>query len=113
MDSIPTIWASCVALLSPLVVAVRCPAQTWTEARVMEVFSQQSPQAVAARAQVAITRAEARNRALYGSPRFGYSREGAGFTEFFQAEQTLPLSGRIRILRQAIAPAAGRGRSGS
>jgi cobalt-zinc-cadmium efflux system outer membrane protein len=62
---------------------------------------------VAARAQVAVTRADAKARGLYSNPSFSYSREGAGFTEFFQAEQTLPLTGRIGILRQAVAPAAG------
>ncbi len=103
----PTIRAVRVALLSPLIFAAACSAQTWTEALVLEVFAQQSPQAVAARAQVAVTRAEARGRALYSNPSFSYSREGAGTTEFFQAEQTLPISGRIGILRQTVAPAVG------
>lgn len=95
------------ALLSPLILAVTCPAQTWSEARVVELFARQSPQAVAARAQVAVTRAEARARALYSNPSFSYSREGAGLTQFFQAEQMLPLTGRIGILRQTVAPAVG------
>lgn len=84
-----------------------CSAQTWTEARVLELFAQQSPQAVAARAQIAVAHAEARGRGLYSNPSVSYSREGAGFTEFFQVEQVLPLSGRIGKLRQAIAPAVG------
>jgi outer membrane protein TolC len=62
---------------------------------------------VAARAQIAVTRADAKARALYSNPSFSYSREGAGFTEFFQAEQTLPLTGRIGIQRQSVAPAVG------
>lgn len=95
------------APMIPLIAAAPCPAQSWTEARVVELFSQQSPQAIAARAQVAVARAEARGRAVYSNPSFGYSREGAGFTEFFQAEQALPLSGRVGILRLAVAPAAG------
>ena len=102
-----TIRACMVACLSPLVLSVPCSAQTWTEARVLELFARQSPQAVAARAQVAVTRADAKARGLYSNPSFSYSREGAGFTEFFQAEQTLPLTGRIGILRQAVAPAVG------
>jgi outer membrane protein, heavy metal efflux system len=102
-----TIRACRVALLSPLILTVTCSAQTWTEARVVELFERQSPQAVAARAQIAVTRAEARGRALYSNPSFSYSREGAGLTQFFQAEQTLPLSGRIGILRQTVAPAIG------
>lgn len=96
-----------VALLCPLILAVTCSAQTWTEARVVELFARQSPQAVAARAQVAVTRAEATARAMYGNPSFSYSREGAGLTQFFQVEQMLPLTGRIGILRQTVAPAVG------
>ncbi len=102
-----TIRACIVACLSPLVLSVTCSAQTWTEARVLDVFARQSPQAVAARAQVAVTRADAKARGLYSNPSFSYSREGAGFTEFFQAAQTLPFTGRIGILRQAVAPAVG------
>lgn len=102
-----TIRACIVACLSTLVLSVTCSAQTWTEARVLELFARQSPQAVAARAQVAVTRAEAKGRGLYSNPSFSYSREGAGFTEFFQVEQTLPLTGRIGILRQAVVPAVG------
>lgn len=102
-----TIRAWRIAILSPLIFAAAGSAQTWTEAHVIELFSRQSPQALAARAQVAVTRAEARGRALYSNPSFSYSREGAGFTEFFQAEQTLPVSGRARILRQSVAPSVG------
>ncbi|MFN0169897.1 MAG: TolC family protein [Bryobacteraceae bacterium] len=102
-----TIRACVVAFLSPVILAVTCSAQTWTEARVLELFARQSPQAVAARAQVGVTRADAKGRGLYSNPSFSYSREAAGFTEFFQAEQTLPLTGRIGLLRQAVAPAVG------
>ena len=111
-----TIRGCLFALLSPLILATTCSAQTWTEARVLELFAHQSPQAVAARAQIAVTRADAKARALYSNPSFSYSREGAGFTEFFQAEQTLPLTGRIGLLRQSVAPAVdalcARGRCG-
>jgi len=34
-----------------------------------------------------------------------YSREGAGYNEFFEATQTLPVNGRIRYLRDAGAAA--------
>ncbi|HEY3439644.1 MAG TPA: hypothetical protein VGK29_02785 [Paludibaculum sp.] len=102
-----TIQARRVSLFSPLILAVTCSAQTWTEARVLDVFAQQSPRAVAVRAQVAVTRADARGRSLYSDPSFSYSRQGAGLTQFFQAGQTLPITGRIGILRQTVAPAAG------
>src|SRR5258706_5735307 len=94
---------ACVRIF-PWILAVPCAAQSWSEARVVELFARQSPQAMAARTQVAVARETARSRTLYANPSFSYSREGAGFTEFFQAEQTLPLNRRIGILRQAIAP---------
>lgn len=96
-----------IVALGPLCLGSMCLAQTWTEARVLELFAQQSPQAVAARTQIAVARAEARERGLYSNPSFSYGREGAGFTEFFEIGQALPVSGRIRKLRQAVAPAVG------
>src|SRR5688572_618957 len=75
--------------------------QDWTEAAVVERFLSQSPYVREARARVAIAEAEARGRTLYANPTFNYTRESAGFTEFFQAEQTLPITGRLGILRQA------------
>lgn len=80
-------------------------AQEWTEAVVVQRFLDQSPQAREVRARVAITQAETRGRTLYANPSVNYSREAAGFTEFFQAEQTLPITGRLRFLRQAGASA--------
>src|SRR6266567_4758871 len=78
-----------------------CPAQEWTEAGVVQQFLDQSPQAREARARVAIADAETRGRVLYANPKVNYSREGAGLNEFFQAEQTLQVSGRLKLLRQA------------
>jgi len=78
-----------------------CSAQEWTEAVVVQKFLNQSPQAREARARVAIAEAETRGRALYTNPSLNYSREGAGRTEFFQAEQILPITGRLKLLRQA------------
>ena len=78
-----------------------CPAQEWTEAGVVQKFLDQSPQAREARARVAIAEAATRGRVLYANPKVNYSREGAGLNEFFQAEQTLPITGRLKLLRQA------------
>jgi cobalt-zinc-cadmium efflux system outer membrane protein len=91
------------ATLALLVAAVAGTgsAQEWTEAVVVQRFLDQSPQAREARARVAVTEAETRGRTLYANPSINYSREGAGRTEFFQAEQTLPLTGRLNLLRQA------------
>src|SRR5688572_6135776 len=81
--------------------AGHCPAQEWTEAVVVQKFLDQNPHARQARAQVAIAEAETRGRTLYANPSVNYSHEGAGRTEFFQAEQTLPITGRLKLLRQA------------
>jgi outer membrane protein TolC len=81
--------------------AVSSPAQEWTEAATIERFLAQSPRAREARASVAIAEAEARGRTLFSNPSVNYSREGAGLTEFFQAEQALPITGRRKLLRQA------------
>jgi len=81
--------------------AVSSPAQEWTEAATIEKFLAQSPRAREARASVAIAEAEARGRTLFSNPSVNYSREGAGLTEFFQAEQALPITGRRKLLRQA------------
>lgn len=81
-------------------------AQEWTEASVIQKFLEQSPFAREARARVAAAEAEGRGRSLYANPTFHYIREGAGFTEFFQAEQTIPVNGRLQLLRRAGATSA-------
>lgn len=86
----------CVAALAGL-----CSAQEWTETSVVQKFLEQSPYAREARARAAIAQAEAKGRSLYSNPSFNYSREGAGLTEFFQAEQAIPINGRLKLLRQA------------
>lgn len=92
--------AATLALLAAAV-AGSGSAQEWTEAAVVQRFLDQSPQAREARARVAIAESETRSRTLYANPSVNYSREGAGRTEFFQAEQTLPVTGRLKLLRQA------------
>ncbi|MBX7131563.1 MAG: TolC family protein [Fimbriimonadaceae bacterium] len=78
-----------------------CSAQEWTETSVVQKFLEQSPYAREARARAAIAQAEAKGRSLYANPSFNYTREGAGLTEFFQAEQAIPINGRLKLLRQA------------
>src|SRR6266567_700285 len=73
----------------------------WSESQVVERFLAQSPQARELRARVALTEAEARTRTVYANPSLSWSREGAGYNEFFEASQTLSLNGRIRYLREA------------
>lgn len=86
----------CVAALAGL-----SSAQEWTETSVVQKFLEQSPYAREARARAAIAQAEAKGRTLYVNPNFNYTREGAGLTEFFQAEQAIPINGRLKLLRQA------------
>lgn len=78
-----------------------CSAQEWTEASVVQKFLEQSPYSRQARARTAIAQAEIRGRTLYANPNVSYTREGAGLTEFLQAEQAIPISGRLKLLRQA------------
>ena len=92
---------SAASALSIAVLAGVCSAQEWTEASVIQRFLEQSPYSREARARSAIAESEARGRTLYANPSFNYSREGAGLTEFFQAEQSIPISGRRGLLRQA------------
>jgi cobalt-zinc-cadmium efflux system outer membrane protein len=81
--------------------AISGVAQEWTEAAVIERFLAQSPRVREARASVTIAEAEARGRTLFSNPSVNYTREGAGLTEFFQAEQSLPITGRRKLLREA------------
>jgi len=81
--------------------AAAASAQEWTEAIVVQKFLEQSPHAREVRARVAVAEAERRGRTLYSNPSFNYSHEGAGRTEFFQAEAALPITGRLNFLRQA------------
>jgi len=81
-----------------------CSAQDqreWSESQIVERFLTLSPQAQELRARLALTQAEANTRIVYPNPSVSYSREGAGYNEFFEASQTLPLNGRVRHLREA------------
>mgnify|MGYP000679597300 CR=1 FL=1 len=76
-------------------------AQQWTEASVTARFLEQNPILRESRARIAMSDAEYGGRTLLANPIVSVSREGAGRTEFYQASQSLPLSGRLPILRQA------------
>src|SRR6478672_8232938 len=75
--------------------------QEWSEQQIVERFLTLSPQALELRARVALAEAEAKTRTVYPNPAVSYSREGAGYNEFFEASQTLPLNRRVRYLRDA------------
>ena len=90
-----------------LVVPLSGMAQDRTEREVVELIVRDGPQARAIRAESEVTRREQLARLAYPNPAVTYSREGAGFTEFFQAEQSLPLFGaRAALSRAGVAATA-------
>jgi outer membrane protein, heavy metal efflux system len=93
-------WIATVGLLAPSVAA----GQGRTEREIVELIVRDGPRARAIRAESEVTRREQLARLAYPNPSVTYSREGAGFTEFFQAEQSLPLFGaRAALSRAGIA----------
>jgi cobalt-zinc-cadmium efflux system outer membrane protein len=99
------VWAL-VFVSGPLSCRAEEVVEQWSESQIVERFLAESPQAREWRARIALVEAETRTRTVYPNPSFSYSREGAGYNEFFEASQTLPLAGRIGYLRQAGAAAA-------
>jgi outer membrane protein, heavy metal efflux system len=96
-------WIAAVGLLAPSVAA----GQDRTEREVVELIVRDGPQARAIRAESEVTHREQLARLSYPNPSVTYSREGAGFTEFFQAEQSLPLFGvREALSRAGVAAVA-------
>ncbi len=84
-----------------LVVPSLAFAQDRAERDLIELIVREGPQAQAIRAQSDVVRREQLARLAYPNPAVTYSREGAGFTEFLQAEQTLPLFGTRAVLSRA------------
>jgi outer membrane protein, heavy metal efflux system len=90
-----------------LVVPSLALAQDRTEREIVELIVRDGPQARAIRAESEVTRREQLARLAYPNPAVTYSRESAGFTEFFQAEQSLPLFGaRAALSRAGVAATA-------
>ena len=96
-------WIATVGLLVPSIAA----SQDRTEREVVELIVRDGPQARAIRAESEVTRREQLARLAYPNPAVTYSRESAGFTEFVQAEQSLPLFGaRAAVSRAGLAATA-------
>ena len=93
------IWA--VAVCAGSAIGTAQDQQEWSESQIVERFLSLSPQARELRARILLAEAEAKTRTVYPNPSVSYSREGAGYNEFFEASQTLPLNGRVRYLRNA------------
>jgi outer membrane protein, heavy metal efflux system len=96
-------WIAVFGLFMPSLAA----GQDRTERELVELIVRDGPQARAIRAEAEVTRREQLARLAYPNPAVIWSREGAGFTEFFQAEQSLPLFGvRASLARAGVAATA-------
>ena len=96
-------WIAAVSLLAPSVAA----SQDRTERELVELIVRDGPQARAIHAESEVTHREQLARLSYPNPSVTYSREGAGFTEFFQAEQSISLFGaRDALSRAGVAATA-------
>lgn len=89
-------WLACALLWSGHV-----HAQELTDSQLIELIVRDGTQARAIRASVEVTRREQDARTLFPNPGVAYSREGAGFTEFFHVEQPLPIFGTRETLTRA------------
>ena len=90
-------WIAAWGLAVPPVAA----AQDRTDSHVIDLIVRDGPQARAIRAQSEVIRREQLARLAYPNPAVTYSREGAGFTEFLQVEQSLPVFGTRAALAGA------------
>ena len=73
-------------------------AQERTEQDIVEAIVREGPRARAIRSGIEVVTSAHAARRVFPNPAAIYSREGAGFTEFFQVDQPLPAFG----LRQAL-----------
>jgi outer membrane protein TolC len=94
-------WIGALGVLAPAVAF----AQERSERDVVELILRDGPEARAIQAESDVTRREQRARLAYPNPTLTYSRESAGFTEFLQAEQALPIFGVRGALARAGAAA--------
>ena len=93
-------WIAGCSLVGPSLAS----AQDRTERDIVDLIVRDGPQARAIRAQTEVTRREQLARLAYPNPGLTYSREGAGFTEFLQVEQSLPVFGtRAALARAGVA----------
>src|SRR5918992_1932884 len=96
-------WIATVGLFAPSMAT----GQDRTEREIVDLIVRDGPQAQAIRSETEVTRREQLARLAYPNPSVTYSREGAGFTEFLQAEQSLPIFGtRAALSRAGVAATA-------
>jgi cobalt-zinc-cadmium efflux system outer membrane protein len=81
-------------------------AQELTESQIVDLILRDGAQARAIRLGADVVQREQAARAVLTNPSITYAREGAGFTEFLQIEQFLPIFGsRGAVLRAGAAAA--------
>jgi cobalt-zinc-cadmium efflux system outer membrane protein len=92
-----------VALTLMLIAAVGgdALAQERTEQDIVEAIMRDGPRARAIRAATEVVTSTQAARLIFPNPVASYSREGAGFTEFFQVDQPLPAFGFRSALERA------------
>jgi hypothetical protein len=96
-------WIAACALVLPSAVA----AQERTAEDIVETIVREGPRAIAIRSEAEVVRREQQARLAFPNPAVAYSREGAGFTEFLQLEQSLPIFGvRGALDRAGVAATA-------
>lgn len=96
-------WIAACAVVVPMVAG----AQERPAPEIVEAIVRDGPRAIAIRSDVDVVRGEQHARLAFPNPAVVYSREGAGFTEFFQVEQPLPAFGlRGALTRAGLAATA-------
>jgi outer membrane protein TolC len=85
--------------------AVNAGAQELTESQLVDLIVRDGAQARAIRLGADVVRREQAARAVLPNPSIAYTREGAGYTEFLQLEQFLPIFGSRGALLRAGAAA--------
>src|SRR5688572_19631864 len=92
-----------VALLVALVACMTSGphAQEPTEQEIVDFIVRDGPPARAIRAATDVVVLEQAARGVFPNPAASYTREGAGFTEFFQVDQALPAFGLRKALERA------------
>jgi outer membrane protein, heavy metal efflux system len=91
--------------------AVVVPIAAWAQERsapeIVDAIVRDGPRAIAIRSDVDVVRGGQHARLAFPNPGVTYSREGAGFTEFLQIEQPLPIFGiRGALSRAGVAATA-------
>jgi outer membrane protein, heavy metal efflux system len=105
MPSRAPLCAGLAACAVSLIVSSSAHAQRTQD--IVDLILREGPRAVAIRAEVEVVRREQAARRTWPNPSVAYSRESAGFTEFLQVEQALPIFGvRSALARAGVAAVA-------